>query len=164
MQKLGQLMKSEMDTVHRLLDHAEQPRRQYRSTGKPQKPLRARFKADFYFNDGNRCILYSLDYTQFDGDTILNEYEGLSKLYRLIDKWDKAGKLHTASIYINLDQHPLTKDKKYNLLVHRITPAIIRVDSRIIAKTDGTVRAEPLERPETEKRNPNNHLKSNRHD
>ncbi len=146
MEKINDVING-METVHKLLDRAEEPRRTMNSTSKPKKPLRARFKTAFYFHDGNQAILYSLDYVS-GKETVLDEYEGLNKIYRLIHKWSDEGKLKVVSIYMNMDRHPLTSTRNYNQLIHMITPKIIRVDAKIINYSDGIVGCIPLEEPE----------------
>ncbi len=151
MERIDEVINS-IDTVHKLLTRAEEPRRAIRSTSKPTKPLRARFKADFYFMDGGRAIFYSLDYVFRNGGQSLDEYEGLNKLYRLIHKYMESKDLHTVSIYANQDIHPLTDTKHYNVLVHRITPKIVRADARVIANVSGTVLIKQLKHSQVESR------------
>ena len=87
-----------------VLDQAAKPTRQYnKQTDKPiYKPEHARFKLVIWFKDGNTRYYYSFDHVQYKDGVFIDEFEGLKKLIRLINKYE--GTYKNAIIYANLDE------------------------------------------------------------
>jgi hypothetical protein len=77
-----------------------------------ERPKRARFKLWVAFNDGNKRIFYSYDFVTEESKTKIDEWAGLVKLLRALDKW--RGKYKTAVIYTTLEPKADTSKKLYN--------------------------------------------------
>jgi len=103
-----------------VLDMAAEPVRNYNKTSDNiYKPEHARFKLVIWFKDGNTRYYYSYDNKTYEKERIIDEYEGLKKLLRLINKYQ--GKYKNAFIYATLDQDKKTVSNynceiiKYNI-------------------------------------------------
>jgi len=94
-------------------DDGYRQRRNYETPSGLQLPKAARFKMQVYFIDGNKRYFYSFDYHK----PVHDEWVGLAALIAQRVEWQD--KIKTVSIYANLDRVPLTKDKKYDVLVFR---------------------------------------------
>lgn len=102
---------------------ANNPTRHYTKPHQPKYviPPVARFKCKVWFLDGNKKCFYSYDTKQSTyGTMIRDEWEGLLKLMRMIEKWRKDGVVKTAMIWANLDDVPLSAGK-YDYEVHKTT-------------------------------------------
>lgn len=103
---------------------AKQPTRQYQKphTQRYAIPALARFKCKVWFLDGNRKCFYSYDTKETKGGAVIrDEWEGLMKLLRMIEKWHKDGTIKTAMIWANLDDVPNTSGGKYDHEIHKTT-------------------------------------------
>lgn len=111
-QSIGALIHA--DDLRSAEEFAQRVKRPYnrKQPYKSRKPKRARFKAQFYFKDGNSTIKYSYDYINTAKGVLVDEWRGLNKLEELINKWRKD--IATVTIYFNPDTHPQTADKNYN--------------------------------------------------
>lgn len=101
---------------------ARKPTRHYTKPHAPKYviPPVARFKCKVWFLDGNQKCFYSYDSKKStNGATIIDQWEGLMKLMRMIEGWK--GKFKTVMIWANLDDIPMTQFNKYDYLVHKST-------------------------------------------
>ena len=130
-ESLGQIIERDQVAAHH---KAKQPTRPHKGNKVP-KPKRARFKAQFYFKDGNKHIAYSLDFTTNEGKTVLDEWLGYMKLNRLIKRW--GDKFNTVTIYANVNEHPDTESREYNCKIRTVSNQYITDYSRVQFKTDG---------------------------
>jgi hypothetical protein len=88
------------------LDQAKQEPRQYeKKSSNIYKPDNARFKLVIWFKDGNKRYFYSYDNKHFKEQVLIDEYEALLKLLRLVHKYN--GTFKNAIVYTTTD-----KDKK----------------------------------------------------
>jgi len=93
----------EMKDLRGAITGAQQESRSYNKTSSYQyKPERARFKLAIYFKDGNKRYFSSYDTATTKDGTRIDEYEGLLKLIKYLNKVE--GKYNTAIIYACLDQ------------------------------------------------------------
>ena len=105
-------------SIRDLIGNALEPARSYRAKVKKHnyKPKRARFKAKFYFRDGNEAVFYSWDTISRSKDgrkfKELNEEIGLFTLHRLTQKYE--GKFITCMIWLTFDREKETDNSKYN--------------------------------------------------
>ena len=115
-------MEKQIKDFRGAIDQSKEPTRNY-TQGKSKSfsiPPVARFKCKVYFLDGNSKTFYSYDdLRRFDGQMIKDEWKGLTKLYRMVDKWE--GKYKTVMIWANLDDIPKTMDGNYDFQVTKIT-------------------------------------------
>lgn len=103
------------------IEAAAQPVRNYqRKTDAPSfKPEHARFKLVVWFNDGNTRYYYSFDNKSYNKELIVDEFEGMKKLIRLIDTYK--GKFKNAIVYATIDPEKSVKSNfnceilKYNM-------------------------------------------------
>ena len=94
------------------VDLAAEPIRQYNKTSDNiYKPEHARFKLVVWFKDGNTRYYYSYDNKTYNNERVIDEFEALKKLIRLIDKYK--GKYNNAFIYCTLDPEKRTQSN-YN--------------------------------------------------
>lgn len=101
---------------------ARKPVRSYTKPPAPKYviPPVSRFKCKVWFLDGNKKCFYSYDTKQTtNGQTIVDQWEGLMKLMRMIEGWK--GRYKTVMIWANLDPVPMTELNKYDYLVHKST-------------------------------------------
>lgn len=85
------------------IEAAAQPVRNYnRTSEKPTyKPENARFKLVVWFKDGNTRYYYSFDTKSNNKELIVDEFEGLKKLIRLVDSYKD--KFKNAIIYATIE-------------------------------------------------------------
>ena len=109
---------------------------------KPQKPVRARFKAKFFFLDGNTCVKYSYDYVNTSQGVKIDEWKGLTKLDELILKW--SDKIATVTIYANVNPQPYTSTSEYNLKIKSMSRNWLTWETNVSFNIDGIAKFEPL--------------------
>jgi hypothetical protein len=114
----AQIFQEAFSDFRGVLDQAAKPTRQYnRQTDKPlYKPDHARFKLVIWFKDGNTRYYYSFDHVTYKDGVFIDEFEGLKKLIRLINKYE--GTYKNAIIYANLDEKKEVKGN-YNCEVFK---------------------------------------------
>lgn len=85
------------------------------------KPDFARFKLKVYFRDGNGKVMFSYDtykkYVEGKKTTVLDEREGLIKLVRCVNKYQKSDRLISAVIWACVTPEKNTKESLYNFEV-----------------------------------------------
>lgn len=111
-------MKSIFDQALREFVHET---RSYTRTVEPNEytdPPVARFKAVIYLKNNKSLWYYSYDFTKSNGNSYINELQGLNKLIRLINR--KQGTFKTAIIYANLEARPLP-GSKYDLMIAKFS-------------------------------------------
>jgi hypothetical protein len=117
MKPLNEFFKPTKNNVLSAIRKGAEPTREYQRTPEflrenVQKPKRARFKLWIAFNDGNTRTFYSYDYATTNGAATLDEWLGLTKLLRRVNKW--SGKYKTAVIYCTCDPKADTQKKTYD--------------------------------------------------
>lgn len=143
---LGSIFERDQVSAH---NKAKQPTRKH-SGNKVPKPKRARFKAQFYFKDGNKHIAYSLDFTTNEGKSVLDEWLGYMKLNRLIKRWED--KFNTVTIYANVNEHPDTTSREYNCKIRTVSNQYITDYARVQFKPDGNAVIAPLREIQSRRR------------
>lgn len=100
----AQIFEAAFKDFRGVLEQAAAPVRNYnRTSEKPiYKPEASRFKLVVWFKDGNTRYFFSFDHTKYKDGTFIDEFEGLKKLIRLVDKFK--GTYKNAIIYANLDE------------------------------------------------------------
>jgi len=95
--------------------NAQKETRKYKKTSDHvYKPQQARFKAVIYRKDGLTRYYYSYDNKTYNKERLVDEYEGLLKLLRLINKYK--GEYKNAIIYTNLEaDKPTTANYNYQV-------------------------------------------------
>lgn len=84
------------------LNESKAPLRKYdKSSEHIYKPKESRFKLVVWFRDGNTRYFFSYDNVHKEKTVHVDEFEGLKKLVRLLNKYE--GKYKNAIIYATLD-------------------------------------------------------------
>lgn len=102
-----------MNAINSILEHpefkdlrtainraADEPRQYNKTSAYKYAPDQARFKLVIWFKDQNRRHFYSYDNRHQDKNVIIDEFEALKKLLRLVNKYQ--GTYKNAIIYANL--------------------------------------------------------------
>lgn len=106
---------SEMLDFRQLFQDSAQPVREYnKQSEKIYKPSAARFKLVVWFKNGKTRYFYSYDNKHFEKTVFCDEYQGLLKLLRLVDR--VKGEFKNAIIYTTLTQNKTT-ESNYNFEV-----------------------------------------------
>lgn len=106
--KKMEMFADELNDFRSLMNGAHEVTRSYNKTStNVYKPESARFKAVIYRKDGSNRYYYSYDTKVYNKERIIDEYEGLLKLIRLIYKYK--GEYKNAVIYATLDPAKPTK-------------------------------------------------------
>ena len=103
---------SEIADFRQIFVDAAQNTRQYNKTSqKIYKPDNARFKLVVWFKNGKTRYFYSYDNKQTKEGVHIDEYEGLMKLFRFVNKIK--GEFKNAIIYTHLE-HNKTVENDFN--------------------------------------------------
>lgn len=106
---------SEIADFRQIFVDAAQNTRQYNKTSENiYKPDNARFKLVVWFKNGKTRYFYSYDNKQTKQGVHIDEYEGLMKLFRFVNKIK--GEFKNAIIYTHLEQNK-TVDNDFNFEV-----------------------------------------------
>ena len=103
-----------MDFRQIFVDSARAVREYNKTTDKIYKPSAARFKLVVWFKNGKTRYFYSYDNKHYDKTVITDEYQGLLKLLRLVDR--VKGEYKNAIIYTTLTENKTT-ESNYNFEV-----------------------------------------------
>lgn len=98
------------------INKSQEPLRKYeKQSDHIYKPKEARFKLVVWFKDGNRRYFHSYDNVHVNKKVRVDEYEGMIKLIRLLDKYKD--KYKNAIIYATLDPaRNVQSDYNYEIL------------------------------------------------
>lgn len=128
MKHAQELFQNEITDLRRAFDQAQETPRKYTQKLERHyyKPEHARFKMVVWFKDGNKRYFYSYDnkhYTYQDSGkkitkVLIDEYEGLKKLLRLVYKYKD--KFKNIRIYSNIDINKQTVDGNYNYEILKV--------------------------------------------
>jgi hypothetical protein len=106
---------SEIADFRQIFVDAAQNTRQYNKTSENiYKPDNARFKLVVWFKNGKTRYFYSYDNKQTKQGVHIDEYEGLMKLFRFVNKIK--GEFKNAIIYTHLEQNK-TVEQDFNFEV-----------------------------------------------
>ena len=114
MEKL-ELFAEALNDFRSAFENAQKETREYKKTSDyVYKPQQARFKAVIYRKDGEARYYYSYDNKTYNKERLVDEYEGLLKLLRLIHKYK--GQYKNAIIYTTLEKDkPTTANYNYQV-------------------------------------------------
>ena len=92
-----------------VINKASEQVRQYQQKQAPAaiyKPEQARYKLVVWFKDGNKRYFYSYDNKHYKDRVLIDEYEGLLKLLRLVNNYKD--KYKNAILYATVDENKQT--------------------------------------------------------
>ena len=105
--------------LRQALSKAKEETRSYNKTSSYiYKPERARFKLVIYGKDGRNRYYYSYDSRANKDNRFTDEYEGLMKLIRVVNK--NQGNYKTAVIYGSIQEQNYTDSTDYNYQIFYI--------------------------------------------
>jgi hypothetical protein len=102
MKELSRIIESELKDFRSAINQGKEDPREYKKqSGNIYKPTSARFKLVVWFLDGNTRYFYSYDNIHEKNNVIIDEWNSLKKLIRLLKQFE--GKYKNAIIYATLD-------------------------------------------------------------
>lgn len=119
MKQMSEFMNEAFNDMRGAIDKASQEPRKYNKTSdNVYKPQKARFKLAIYGKNGLNRYYYSYDNKTFEKKFLTDEYEGLMKLLRLVNK--NLGSFKFAVIYCCIDNEKLTENVDYSYQICKI--------------------------------------------
>lgn len=118
MKRQEKLRFNQVKDTRELVNESLKPVRKYqrKKAVDQYRPERARFKLKIWFLDGNSRIFYSYDLIQQkDSKYLVDEWEGLKKLSRLLRKYEQ--KMKSGVIFMSLDEDPDTEFTSYDVMI-----------------------------------------------
>jgi len=114
-------IQTQLKDLREIANRSNAPARSYNKTkSNDYKPEFARFKAKYWFTDGNCATFYSFDlqHSKELKKKVRDEWKGLFKLVRWAKKCESEGKLKTCVIWANVEDIPNTAGN-YDLEVYK---------------------------------------------
>lgn len=119
MEKMNEFFNEAFNDMREAITKAKEETRTYNKiSSHVYKPEKARFKLAIYGKNGINRYYYSYDTKTFEKQYLVDEYEGVMKLLRLVNK--NIGSFKFAVIYACIDNEKLTDKVDYNYQVSKI--------------------------------------------